>query len=65
MTDKIRTVLRWLMGILLIAQGVNHFVLEQFFVSIMPDYLHLSARGYEIWAQAIEPQLKKLLGETE
>jgi lysophospholipase L1-like esterase len=28
---------------------------------VMPDYLHLSERGYEIWAQAIEPKLKKLL----
>lgn len=31
--------------------------------SIMPDYLHLSPQGYEIWAQAIEPKLKELLGE--
>lgn len=30
---------------------------------IMPDYLHLSPKGYEIWAQAIEPKLKELLGE--
>jgi lysophospholipase L1-like esterase len=28
---------------------------------VMPDYLHLSERGYEIWAQAIAPTLKKLL----
>jgi len=28
---------------------------------IMPDYLHLSESGYVIWAQAIEPLLKKLL----
>lgn len=28
---------------------------------IMPDYLHLTERGYEIWAQAIRPTLKKLL----
>ncbi len=31
--------------------------------AIMPDYLHLAERGYEIWAQAIEPKLKELLGE--
>lgn len=31
--------------------------------SIMPDYLHPSAAGYEIWASAMEPMLKKLLGE--
>lgn len=28
---------------------------------IMPDYLHLSPRGYEIWAQAITPTLKEML----
>ena len=31
---------------------------------IMPDYLHLSSKGYEIWAKAIEPTLSKLLGEN-
>ncbi len=30
---------------------------------LMPDYLHLSTRGYEIWADAIEPSLVALLGE--
>lgn len=29
----------------------------------MPDYLHLSEAGYEIWAAAIEPKLKELLAE--
>ena len=33
--------------------------------SIMHDYLHLTARGYEIWAAAMEPKLAELLGETE
>ena len=28
---------------------------------IMPDKLHLSERGYEIWAESMEPLLKKLL----
>lgn len=28
---------------------------------IMPDFLHLSARGYEIWGEAILPTLKELL----
>jgi beta-glucosidase len=28
---------------------------------IMPDYLHLSAKGYQIWADAIEPKLAELL----
>ena len=31
--------------------------------NLMPDYLHLSEQGYEIWAKAIEPKLKELLGE--
>ncbi len=31
--------------------------------SLMPDSLHLSPEGYEIWARAIEPKLVKLLGE--
>ncbi len=30
---------------------------------IMPDLLHLSPQGYQIWADAIEPKLKELLGE--
>lgn len=30
---------------------------------IMPDYLHLSAQGYQIWAVAIEGKLRELLGE--
>jgi lysophospholipase L1-like esterase len=30
---------------------------------IMPDYLHLSARGYEIWAQAILPTLTQLMAQ--
>jgi len=29
---------------------------------IMPDYLHLTAKGYQIWADAIEPRLNELLG---
>jgi lysophospholipase L1-like esterase len=28
---------------------------------VMPDFLHLSARGYEIWAEAINPTLKEML----
>ncbi|MBX7168383.1 MAG: GDSL family lipase [Pirellulales bacterium] len=29
---------------------------------IMPDYLHLSPEGYRIWAEAIEPKVKELMG---
>lgn len=28
---------------------------------LMPDFLHLSAKGYEIWAEAINPTLQDLL----
>ena len=28
----------------------------------MPDFLHPSAKGYEIWAQAIQPEVDKVLG---
>lgn len=30
---------------------------------IMPDYLHLSSKGYQTWAEAIEPALARLLGD--
>jgi lysophospholipase L1-like esterase len=30
---------------------------------IMPDFLHPNAQGYRIWAEAIEPTVKKLMGE--
>ncbi len=30
---------------------------------IMPDLLHLSVEGYTIWAESIDPTLKKLMGE--
>lgn len=31
---------------------------------IMPDYLHLTSKGYRIWAEAIEPKLAELMGEN-
>ena len=31
--------------------------------SIMPDLLHPNEKGYELWAEAIEPNMKKLMGE--
>ena len=31
---------------------------------LMPDYLHLSRKGYEIWAEAIEDKLAAILGDT-
>ena len=32
-------------------------------VTIRPDMLHLSAKGYQIWAEAIPPTLKELLAK--
>jgi lysophospholipase L1-like esterase len=32
--------------------------------SIMPDYLHLSRKGYRIWAESMEPTLWSLLDES-
>ena len=32
---------------------------------IMPDYLHPNAKGYEIWAEAIEPKVVELLGDQK
>jgi lysophospholipase L1-like esterase len=31
--------------------------------SVMPDLLHLSARGYQLWAEAIEPKVSELMGD--
>ena len=28
---------------------------------VMPDFLHLSAAGYQIWADAISPKLAELM----
>ena len=33
--------------------------------SLMPDLLHPNKEGYEIWARAMEPMIKTLLGEAE
>ncbi len=30
---------------------------------LMPDYLHLSTAGYQIWAESIEPLLSEILNE--
>lgn len=32
---------------------------------IMPDYLHLSPQGYQIWADSIEDKVSELLGEKK
>jgi beta-glucosidase len=33
--------------------------------AIMPDYLHLTPKGYRLWADAMEPTLWKLLDEPK
>ena len=30
--------------------------------SLMPDFLHLSPAGYQVWAEALEPKLAEVLG---
>lgn len=30
---------------------------------IMPDFLHLSEKGYQIWAEAMDPLLQQLMGK--
>jgi lysophospholipase L1-like esterase len=43
---------------------IGHRFLEEdgsLSATIMPDYLHLSQKGYEIWADAIESKLVELL----
>jgi beta-glucosidase len=29
----------------------------------MPDFLHPREKGYQVWAEAMEPTVKKLMGE--
>jgi beta-glucosidase len=31
--------------------------------SIMPDLIHPNGQGYKIWAESMEPVVKKLMGE--
>lgn len=31
---------------------------------LMPDYLHLSPKGYRIWAEAIEQRLSSIIGDS-
>ncbi len=44
----------------------HHFISDDGTISkeIMPDFLHLTPKGYQIWASAIEDKLKELLGES-
>jgi lysophospholipase L1-like esterase len=51
-------------------KSVKHLDIGQKFMKdgqipadIMPDYLHLSEAGYQIWADAITPTLKDMLGK--
>ena len=31
--------------------------------SLMPDGLHPNAAGYRIWAEAVAPEIRKMLGK--
>ncbi|MFC1766419.1 GDSL-type esterase/lipase family protein [Planctomycetota bacterium] len=45
---------------------INHIFLEKdgrLPRNVMPDLLHPNAMGYQLWAQAMEPTLRQLLGE--
>ncbi|MEM7383546.1 MAG: platelet-activating factor acetylhydrolase IB subunit [Verrucomicrobiota bacterium] len=44
-----------------------HFITEDGLIpkDIMPDFLHLTEKGYRLWAEAIEPKLVELLGESD
>lgn len=37
--NRLRSALRWFLGFSTAIQGVNHFVMQDFFVKMMPDYL--------------------------
>eukprot|EP01052_Picozoa_sp_SAG31_P010730 SAG31_NODE_596_length_13674_cov_3.806409_4_plen_76_part_00 len=41
--------------------GRGYFIV--FLAWLVQDYLHLSSKGYTIWAQTIDRTLKTLLGE--
>ena len=43
----------------------NEFLEEDLTLTkeIMPDLLHLSEKGYEIWGEAVTPKLKEMMGE--
>jgi beta-glucosidase len=52
-----------------LAEGVRFLDIGKAFLNddgtispdVMPDYLHLSVKGYRIWAQAMEPTLASML----
>jgi lysophospholipase L1-like esterase len=43
----------------------RHFLDREgrFSQDLMPDYLHLSERGYQVWADGMEDVIRKLLDE--
>jgi uncharacterized membrane protein len=38
-TSRLKTVFRWLLGVLMIAAGINHFANPAFYTRIMPPFL--------------------------
>jgi len=76
--DEINGMTKFASGIYLIAKGLESDrslkyvdIGDKFLVhgkmskEVMYDYLHLTARGYEIWAEAITPTLSELMGRKE
>lgn len=43
----------------------SRFMDEKGTLQVMPDQLHLNEKGYEIWADAIEPRVAELMGEKK
>ncbi|AQQ70501.1 putative dienelactone hydrolase [Limihaloglobus sulfuriphilus] len=46
--------------------NINHKFLDENEIlskDIMPDLIHPNEKGYQIWAEAMEPTIKKLMGE--
>lgn len=37
--NAMRLVMKWLLGVLFVAAGINHFLRPEFYVSMMPPYL--------------------------
>ncbi len=67
---KIRKGLRWLLGVALVLQGINHFISDEFMVRMIPEYLpaprllvHLSgAAEVLLGALVLVPRTQRLAG---
>ncbi|MBY0263589.1 MAG: hypothetical protein K2Q20_14685, partial [Phycisphaerales bacterium] len=41
----------------------NRYAMQTLDRSIFPDFLHLSAKGYDVWAEAMGPVVQEMLGQ--